>query len=275
MALDGVDLPSSRDRCCALLGPNGAGKSTLVSIAAGLLAPDAGTVLGARAAGAGAAGDRDLPVADRAREPVGVRRGTAASSRKRAERLLAAVRVGGAGRPPRGSALGRRAAAAAHGDRRWSHRPRVVLLDEPTAGADTQTRGAILDAVRGFAADGTAIVYTTHYLPEVEALDADVALLEAGRIIASGSVAELGRAARAERRRGHVHRRARRAAAGHVAARPRRRRHPRRGHPAVAGGRLPRADRPPEAPSASSAPNCGSCATTRSRRRSWSGCRWS
>ena len=71
------------------------------------------------------------------------------------------------------------------------HRPRVVLLDEPTAGADTQTRTAILDAVRGLAGEGTAVVYTTHYLPEVEALGAGVALLEAGRIIASGTVAEL------------------------------------------------------------------------------------
>ena len=69
------------------------------------------------------------------------------------------------------------------------HRPRVVLLDEPTAGADTQTRAAILDAVRAVAAEGTAVVYTTHYLPEVEELGADVALLESGRMIASGSIA--------------------------------------------------------------------------------------
>jgi ABC-2 type transport system ATP-binding protein len=71
------------------------------------------------------------------------------------------------------------------------HRPQVVLLDEPTAGADTQTRAAILEAVRALAGSGTAVVYTTHYLPEVEALDAGVALLEGGRIIASGTVAEL------------------------------------------------------------------------------------
>ena len=71
------------------------------------------------------------------------------------------------------------------------HRPRVVLLDEPTAGADTQTRAAILAAVAALAGEGTAVVYTTHYLPEVEELDAGVALLEAGRIIAAGTVAEL------------------------------------------------------------------------------------
>ena len=71
------------------------------------------------------------------------------------------------------------------------HRPRVVLLDEPTAGADTQTRSAILRAVLDLASDGAAVVYTTHYLPEVEELDAGVALLEAGRIIATGAVSEL------------------------------------------------------------------------------------
>ena len=71
------------------------------------------------------------------------------------------------------------------------HRPRVVLLDEPTAGADAVTRSAILDAVRRLAAEGVAVVYTTHYLPEVEALGAGVALLEAGRIIAQGTVDEL------------------------------------------------------------------------------------
>jgi ABC-2 type transport system ATP-binding protein len=66
-----------------------------------------------------------------------------------------------------------------------------VILDEPTAGADPSTREHILQAVRDLAAGGTALVYTTHYLPEVERLDADVALLEHGRVIARGSIDEL------------------------------------------------------------------------------------
>ena len=101
------------------------------------------------------------------------------------------------------------------------------------------------DAVRDLAADGTAVVYTTHYLPEVEELDADVALLEARadhRRRARSS--ELVAAARARASLevtftdGRVERRP-----GRVAARPGRRRDPRRGHPAVAGGGLPGADR--------------------------------
>ena len=66
-----------------------------------------------------------------------------------------------------------------------------MIFDEPTAGADPSTREHILQAVRDLAAGGTAVVYTTHYLPEVERLDADIALLERGRLIARGSVEEL------------------------------------------------------------------------------------
>ena len=66
-----------------------------------------------------------------------------------------------------------------------------MILDEPTAGADPSTREHILQAVRDLAAGGTAVVYTTHYLPEVERLDADIVLLEHGRVIARGSLLEL------------------------------------------------------------------------------------
>ena len=100
------------------------------------------------------------------------------------------------------------------------HRPRVVLLDEPTAGADTQTRGG--DPRRragGRARAGTAVVYTTHYLPEVEELGADVALLEAGRVIASGTIAALVAAHASSVLEVAVRRRARRAAPGRVAGR--------------------------------------------------------
>jgi ABC-type multidrug transport system ATPase subunit len=189
VALDGVDLSVSAGEMLALLGPNGAGKSTLVQIACGLLKPDAGTV---HVTGRPGVAPQEIGIYPSltVRENLWAFAEACGSSRKRAERLLEPFVL---------SALAeRRAGQLSGGEQRRLHaaialvdRPRVVLLDEPTAGADTQTRAAILDAVRGFAADGTAIVYTTHYLPEVEALDADVALLEAGRIIASGSVSEL------------------------------------------------------------------------------------
>jgi ABC-2 type transport system ATP-binding protein len=67
----------------------------------------------------------------------------------------------------------------------------LLLLDEPTAGADPQTRAALLDAVRARAADGAAIVYTTHYLPELADLGATLAVARSGRVIARGGQQDL------------------------------------------------------------------------------------
>jgi ABC-2 type transport system ATP-binding protein len=71
------------------------------------------------------------------------------------------------------------------------HRPPLLLLDEATTGADVETRAHILDLVRRLAAEGSAVLYSTHYLQEVEDLDADVALLDGGSVIARGAVAGL------------------------------------------------------------------------------------
>jgi ABC-2 type transport system ATP-binding protein len=71
------------------------------------------------------------------------------------------------------------------------HRPQLCILDEPTVGADVRTRQEILDLVRNLADEGRGIVYSTHYLPEIEALGASVAILDGGAIIARGSIVEL------------------------------------------------------------------------------------
>jgi len=71
------------------------------------------------------------------------------------------------------------------------HRPKLLLLDEATVGADIETRAALLDVVREAAGDGATVLYSTHYLPEVEALSASVGILVDGRLIARGSLDEL------------------------------------------------------------------------------------
>jgi ABC-2 type transport system ATP-binding protein len=67
------------------------------------------------------------------------------------------------------------------------HEPPVLLLDEPTVGADVQSRSDLLGVVRKLAEGGSAVCYCTHYLAEIEALEADVAILDKGRIVAHGS----------------------------------------------------------------------------------------
>ncbi|HUG86644.1 MAG TPA: ABC transporter ATP-binding protein, partial [Euzebya sp.] len=71
------------------------------------------------------------------------------------------------------------------------HRPPLALLDEPTVGADVETRAMLLRVVRDLADEGTAVVYTTHYLHELEHLGATIAVLEQGRVVARGTQADL------------------------------------------------------------------------------------
>jgi ABC-2 type transport system ATP-binding protein len=189
VALDGVDLRVQPGETLALLGPNGAGKSTLVGIACGLLAPDAGSV---RVTGRPGVAPQEIGIYPSltVRENLWAFAEVHGVSHRRAEWVIEPFVLSRLVDRPAGRLSGgeqRRLHAAIA----LVHRPRVVLLDEPTAGADTHTRSAILTAVKALADDGTAIVYTTHYLPEVEALDASVAVLEAGRIITRATVAEL------------------------------------------------------------------------------------
>lgn len=189
VALDGVDLAVEPGEMLALLGPNGAGKSTLVAIACGLLSPDAGTV---HVSGHPGVAFQEIGIYPSltVRENLWAFAEVHGVPHRRAERLLEPFVLSELADRPAGRLSGGEQRRL-HTAIALVHQPRVALLDEPTAGADTHTRDAILDAVRSLAAEGTAVVYTTHYLPEVEALGAGVALLEAGRIVERGSVAEL------------------------------------------------------------------------------------
>lgn len=205
-ALDGVSLEVHAGEICGLLGPNGAGKTTLVSIIAGLRRADRGRVLldGIEVTAGGADLRRILGLAaqDTAVYPTvtvrdnltlfadlaGLRGGERS---RRIDEIAGVLELD--------AFMDRLARHLSGGEKRrlhtamaLVHRPRIVLLDEPTTGVDVTTRQRLLAAVRRFAAeDGAAVVYSTHYLPEIEHLEASVVVIDHGRVLAEGRVGEL------------------------------------------------------------------------------------
>lgn len=206
-ALDGFGLAVAPGEVVGLIGHNGAGKSTFVEVVTGLTRPDSGSV---RVAGVDA-----LRRPRRARALLGVAPQELAlypTLTVRDNLMLHAAFAGGAGREARGwvtalaeelmlgQVLDQRVGLLSGGQKRRTQaatamvgRPRLLLLDEPTAGADPETREALLAAVRARAEQGCAVLYTTHYLPELDSLEATLAVARAGRVLARGSRAELTR----------------------------------------------------------------------------------
>jgi ABC-2 type transport system ATP-binding protein len=204
-ALDGVSLSVEVGERFGLLGPNGAGKTTLLSILAGLLDADGGTVelAGERFTTAHRAsrhlvgiGTQDLAVYPdlTARENLlffGRLYGmTDADLRGRVGELLTAVGLY--------DRADHRAGTFSGGMKRRLnlavavvHRPQVLLLDEPTTGVDPQSRNLIFDMVRSLNAGGMTVVYTSHYMEEVQALCPRIAVIDAGRVLACSTLPDL------------------------------------------------------------------------------------
>ena len=204
-AVDGVSFTVAKGELYGLLGPNGAGKTTIMSMLSGLLAPDEGRILfdaidlaafplkvkaqlgvvpqepalyenlsarenlqfwgglyGLSGAALTAAVDRVLDLVglrERAKDPVKQYSG---GMKRRINLALGLV-----------------------------HAPRAVLMDEPTVGIDPQARLNILEAVKQVTASGTTVIYTTHYLEEVEQLCDRIAIMDHGKILAEGTLDEL------------------------------------------------------------------------------------
>jgi daunorubicin resistance ABC transporter ATP-binding subunit len=204
-ALDGLRLTVPQGGVFALLGPNGAGKTTLIRILATLLPPDAGTAriagidvrhdpAGVRAqiglAGQAAAVDGYLT----GRENVemvgrlyGLRRGPA---RRRAREVLERIHLAGvADRQVKTYSGGMRRrldlAASLVG------RPRVLFLDEPTAGLDPASRHDLWALIRDLAADGTTVLLTTQYLEEADQIANRIAVIDHGRLAIQGTASQL------------------------------------------------------------------------------------
>lgn len=204
-ALQGADLAVEAGQIVALLGRNGAGKTTMLSIISGLLRPDGGavTVDNVDALGDTEAAARLIGIAP---QDTGIY--TVLTVRQNLEFFGELAGLDRASRARRANEVAEQLGLADLAERRGGqlsggearrlhtacalvHAPPLLMLDEPTVGADVTTRLQLIDAVRALAADGAAVVYTTHYLPEVEALDADIVIIDDGRVLATGSQRQL------------------------------------------------------------------------------------
>ncbi|WP_165063825.1 ATP-binding cassette domain-containing protein [Marisediminicola senii] len=205
--LDGVDLTVAAGTVTALLGPNGAGKTTTVHILSTLVRADGGTATvdgcdvardpdGVRAAigltGQFSAVDTLLTGEENLLLMARLRHLGAKRSRARAAQLLEQFDLVDAARKPLATYSGgmrRRLDLAMT----LVQAPRVLFLDEPTAGLDPRSRHTMWQIVRDLVADGTTVLLTTQYLDEADELAGRIAVLDGGNIVADGTPDELKR----------------------------------------------------------------------------------
>ena len=204
-ALAGVDLVVQPGTVYGLLGPNGAGKTTAVRVLTTVVRPDSGTarVLGYDVrenpqkvrsliglAGQYAAVDEQLTGRENLQLVGQLTHQPRATLGKRADELLELFGLSHAARRPlKGFSGGmrRRLDLAAS----LVHRPPVLFLDEPTTGLDPRSRIDLWDLIRQLVLDGTTLLLTTQYLEEADQLADSIAVIDQGRVIASGTAAEL------------------------------------------------------------------------------------
>jgi len=198
VALDGLDLEVRGGEVLALLGPNGAGKSTSIALMLGLATADAGRVqlfdrdpreLDARAGIGVMLQSAGIPDTLKVRELIDVPRSSYADPGSMAD----CVALAGLD-----ALLERRYGRLSGGQQRRVQfamaicgRPKLLFLDEPTTGLDIDARQTLWAAIRELVADGAGVVLTTHYLEEAEALADRVVVINGGRVVAQGSVAQI------------------------------------------------------------------------------------
>ncbi|KRL12416.1 ABC transporter ATP-binding protein [Schleiferilactobacillus perolens] len=203
--LKGINLQIQQGSVIGLLGPNGAGKSTLIKIMTGLLKPDSGDVqiLGHSLSRDKRTVRKYLGLAPQALaiypqlsvqqnlKSFGALNGLSAQQipAKYAEVLTTFGLT---------SIQDRKAGDLSGGQKRRLHsaialmnHAKIIFLDEPTVGADVDSRNRIIQAVKALGEQGITIIYTTHYLQEMEALDAQIAFLNDGLIQTTGSVEDI------------------------------------------------------------------------------------
>ncbi len=204
-AVDGVGFEIAGGETYGLLGPNGAGKTTTISMICGLLRRDGGEVLVAgRPVDIGATDAKaaigyvpqdlaiypDLTARENLRFFGRLQRLRGKELERRVDEVLAVIDLA--------ERAGDRTDGFSGGMKRrlnigigLLHRPRLLVLDEPTVGVDPQSRNAILASVSALEQEGMAILYTTHYMEEAERLCDRIGIIDEGRIRAEGTRREL------------------------------------------------------------------------------------
>jgi ABC-2 type transport system ATP-binding protein len=202
-AVDGISLDVPERACLGLLGPNGAGKSTLIRSIVGRVRPDSGSirVFGEPANSPAARRELGWVPQELALYPLLTGRENLHAFGRyqglRGKALSEAIewcldwaslsdRAGAFSKTLSGGMRRRLNMAAG-----LIHRPRIVLLDEPTVGVDPQSRNRIFEMVEALRAEGATVIYTTHYMEEAERLCDRIAIVDHGRVIAQGSKEEL------------------------------------------------------------------------------------
>jgi len=203
VALDGVSFAVPAGTCFGLLGPNGAGKSTAISIIVGTLKADAGSVT--------IDGRQVTKDTDPIRKRIGyVPQELAlyedlspldnlalfgalyevADIASRSSKVLNLVGLSDRAKSPVKTFSGgmkRRLNIALA----LLHDPDLIILDEPTVGVDPQSRNAIFDTLEQLKGQGKTLVYTSHYMEEVERMCDQIAIIDHGKVAAIGTLAEL------------------------------------------------------------------------------------
>lgn len=205
VVLDYIDLDIQEGEIIGLLGPNGAGKTTLIQTLTGMIPFDRGKIE--------LFGNSKNPFSNQNKERIGLvtqeitifEELTAKENlqffagvyglkrqekKKRVEEALEFVGLADKGNkvPAKFSGGMKRRLNIACA---LTHRPRFLIMDEPTVGIDPQSRNYILEAVKKLRENGTTILYTTHYMEEVQAIASSVTIIDQGQIIKKGTVEEL------------------------------------------------------------------------------------
>lgn len=204
-ALDAISLKVREGGCFGLLGPNGAGKSTLMKLLTGILSPDSGDMA---IMGMDAKAKRDEIISKTGYVPQEITLFETLSARRnlvffgemygmkgeplkrKVDEVLQQVGLADRAKDAVGTFSGgmkRRINIAAS----LLHDPKLLILDEPTVGIDPQSRNHIFEMIAALKGKGMTILYSTHYMEEVEALCEDIAIMDHGRVIAEGTLNEV------------------------------------------------------------------------------------